>query len=195
MALENDTPTEIEKSEKDLDFSGNYIEKFGKQDTRDQFPGFFKSWEKIGNRYIFHNENSSLELTVVTDDILKFRYGNFGYFEDDFSYGLDPSENFDGISSKFKETKELFRVATKTVICYIYKDSLKTKITDTKDVTIVEDEKGYHWQDEKVFGGNVVITTKKLRKVLAAFGHKVVKCATTLSMGLSLWMYVKNIPT
>ncbi|MEQ6122102.1 glycoside hydrolase family 31 protein [Reichenbachiella sp. MALMAid0571] len=170
MALENDTTTEIEKPEKEVDFSGNYIEKFGKQDTRDQFPGAYVNWEKVGNSYIFHSENTSLELTVVTEDILKFRYGNFGYFEDDFSYGLDPDKKFEGVTSKFKETKDHFKVVTKTLKCYIYKDSLKTKICDTKDVILVEDEKGYHWQDEKVFGGNVVITTKKLKKGENFFG-------------------------
>ena len=69
--------------EKETDFSGNYIEKFEKgEHHKDLFPGACISWEKIGSKFYFHAENSSLEVSVLTHDILKFRYGNDGYFED-----------------------------------------------------------------------------------------------------------------
>ncbi|MFY0650990.1 MAG: glycoside hydrolase family 31 protein [Cyclobacteriaceae bacterium] len=170
MATENDATIEVQLSESEKDFSGNYIEKFEKKDTKDQFPGRYQSWEKIGNRYIFHGENSSLELTIITDDILKFRYGNFGYFEDDFSYAIDPNLGVENTPTVFKERDNYFNVTTKTTKCYIYKETLLTKICDKKGNTILEDEKGYHWQDEKMFGGNVVIATKKKRKGESYFG-------------------------
>ena len=141
-----------------------------KKDSKDQFAGAYQSWDKVGNKYLFHNEFSSLELTVVSHDILKFRYGNFGYFEDDFSYGIDPKLEIESISTEFRERGDYFNVITKNIKCYIYKDTLKTKICDILGNVILEDEKGYHWQDEKMFGGNIVISTKKLRKNENFFG-------------------------
>jgi alpha-glucosidase len=170
MALDKEASYEIEKSEKDPEFSGNYIENFAKKDSKDQFAGAYQSWDKVGNKYLFHNEFSSLELTVVSHDILKFRYGNFGYFEDDFSYGIDPKLEIESISTEFRERGDYFNVITKNIKCYIYKDTLKTKICDILGNVILEDEKGYHWQDEKMFGGNIVISTKKLRKNENFFG-------------------------
>lgn len=170
MALENDTTIEMEAPEKEADFSGNYIEKFERGDNNDQFPGACENWEKIGNKYLFHGEYSSLELTVVTDDILKFRYGNFGYFEDDFSYGIDPNLKTVKAQPKFKEKDAYFQIRTKTIKCFVYKDTLKTKICDLAGNILLEDEKGYHWQEEKMFGGDVVISTKKLRKGESFFG-------------------------
>ncbi len=166
MTLENTT---IEP-EKQSEFSGNYIENFEKKDGKDLFPGAFQSWEKINDRYIFHSEHTSLEVTAVTDDILKFRYGNFGYFEDDFSYGIDPQKKFEGIAIKFKERKDSFKLTTKSLKCYIAKSTLKTKICDINDKTLLEDEKGYHWQEEKIHGGDVVISTKKIQKGENFFG-------------------------
>ena len=170
MALENDPTLEIESPEKDSDFSGNYIEKFEKEASKDNFPDACINWEKIGNRYLFHASNCSLELTVLTHDIIKFRYANDGYFEDDFSYAVAPDFHPEEILTKFRERDSYFAISTKNVKCYVYKDSLKTKIFDSKGNVLLEDEIGYHWQDEKMFGGNVVITTKKLRRNENFFG-------------------------
>ena len=60
MALDKEASYEIEKSEKDPEFSGNYIENFAKKDSKDQFAGAYQSWDKVGNKYLFHNEFSSL---------------------------------------------------------------------------------------------------------------------------------------
>jgi alpha-glucosidase len=149
--------------EKEQDFSGNYIEKFEKEDHhKDLFSGLCTSWEKIGNRFYFHAEFSSLEVTVLNHDIIKFRYGNDGYFEDDFSYAVTDFEPED-ITVDFRERSLYFALRTDNLKLYVYKDNLKTKIIDKDDHVLLEDEKGYHWQEEKDHGGNIVICTKKAR--------------------------------
>lgn len=153
----------------EVDFSGNYIEKFEKNNEDDFFPGLCDDWEKIGNKYYFHAEKSSLEVSIVSHDILKFRYGNFGYFEDDFSYAVNDFEP-ETIAAEFKARSSYFSIKTDRLKCYVYKENLKTKIFDAEDNVLLEDEKGYHWQEEKTYGGNVVITTKKQSKDNKFFG-------------------------
>ena len=53
---------------------------------------------------------------------------------------------------------------------YVYKDNLKTKIFDINDHVLLEDEKGYHWQEDKDHGGNIVICTKKSRHADSYYG-------------------------
>ena len=60
--------------EKEQDFSGNYIEKFEKgEHHKDNFPGLCTTWEKIGNKFYFHADKTSLEVSVLTHDIFKFK--------------------------------------------------------------------------------------------------------------------------
>ena len=155
--------------EEEADFSGNYIEKFEKKNDDDLFPGLCEDWEKIDNKYYFHAEQSSLEVTILSHDILKFRYGNFGYFEDDFSYAVTDFEP-ELIASEIKARSSYFSIRTERLKCHVYKENLKIKIFDSEDNVLLEDEKGYHWQEEKTFGGNVVISTKKLGNADKFFG-------------------------
>lgn len=162
MAFDENLSSEQEQDRSD--FSGNYMENFQKAETKDHFPGACEDWEKVGNKFYFHGENATLELTVLSQDIFKFRYGNDGYFEDDFSYALDPDFQPEYVKAEFKERSNYFSVNTDNIKCYIYKSNLKTTIYDMDGNVLMEDEKGYHWQEEKNYGGNVVLTTKKLRK-------------------------------
>ncbi|UII25655.1 glycoside hydrolase family 31 protein [Fulvivirga maritima] len=146
-------------------FEGNYIENFqGKAKEEEFFPGSITSYEKIEEHMLmFYGEQSSLELTVISDYILKFRFAHDGYFEDDFSYAIDPAYNFTPAQFDMAETKDEFVISTSKITCHLFKDSFRTKITDKAGNLIVEDEKGYHWKDEKKYGGNVVVTTKVCR--------------------------------
>ncbi|MEM9896464.1 MAG: glycoside hydrolase family 31 protein [Bacteroidota bacterium] len=159
-----------QKDASQQDFSGNYIENFKSVEGKDLFPGAFTDWEKIGNRYYFHGENATLEISVESQDIFKFRYGNFGYFEDDFSYAVDPDFEEPRPEVAFKERGNYFALHTTTLKCYIYKDSLKFTLFDAQGQVLLEDEKGYHWQYEKQYGGDVVISTKKIHGTERFYG-------------------------
>lgn len=157
----------IEKNnskEESPDFSGNYIDNFKNNNVEEFFSGSYVSWEKNNNSFIFHGQHASLEITVVSDDILKFRHANHGYFEDDFSYAIDPSITYHDVDYKFEELKKVFVIKTGTLKCYINKTDLCTKITNLEGTVIFQDEKGYHWQDHKYHGGDINITTKILNK-------------------------------
>lgn len=152
---------EIQKEESS-DFSGNYIEKFQDKNAEEFFTGSLVSWEKQEDSFLFHGEKASLQITVVAADILKFRHGNEGYFDDDFSYAIDPNYSAGQTEYKFEDLKTTFVIKTSVIKCYISKTNLATKITTLEGTSVLEDEKGYHWQDHKHYGGTINICTKVL---------------------------------
>lgn len=162
MAEETNT-IENNLTENGADFSGNYIEKFEGEKTKSYHPSACESWDKVGNTFYFHASNCSLEISILTNDILKFRYANDGYFEDDFSYAVDPAFKPEPVNPDFKERGTYYAIHTDKVKCYIHKENLKTTILNLNGEILFKDEKGYHWQEEPNFGGNVVISTKLLR--------------------------------
>ncbi|SHK97261.1 alpha-glucosidase [Reichenbachiella agariperforans] len=150
--------------DKSSDFSGNYIDNFKGKDAEEFYSGKYASWEKKNDAFIIHGTGASLEVTVVHQDIIKFRHGNDGYFEDDFSYAIDPAFEPSSTEYKFEELKASFLIKTTTLRCYINKENLSVKITNLVGTVVFQDEKGYHWQDHKYHGGTINICTKVLHK-------------------------------
>ena len=144
------------------DFSGNYLEKFqDKKNSEEFFPGTISSWERVHeNTLIFTSETTALELTVLTARIIKFRFANDGYFEDDFSYAIDPGFSPEQVDFQVEEQEDHFLISTPELHCCLSKYSFLTRITDKEGHTLLEDEKGFHWRREKRYGGKVVINTK-----------------------------------
>lgn len=154
-----------EENKKEVtDFSGNYIEKFQDKNVEEFFSGSFVSWEKQGDAFLFHGQLASLEIRVIAADILKFRHGINGYFDDDFSYAIDPSFQAEPTNYKFEDQKATFVIKTDVLKCYLSKTTLQTKIVTNEGVTVLEDEKGFHWQDHKHYGGNISICTRVLHE-------------------------------
>ena len=152
------------KKEENEDFSGNYIEKFQDTNAEEFFSGNLLSWEKQQDSFLFHGERTTLQITVVSADILKFRHGNDGNFEDDFSYAIDPSFKSEKPRYKFEDLKNTFVIKTELLKCYITKSNLSTRISTLDGTPVLEDEKGYHWQDHKYYGGTINICTKVLHE-------------------------------
>lgn len=158
------TTEEIKTTQETSDFSGNYIDNFKGKNAEEFFPGKYVSWEKKKDAFVIHGTGASLEVTVIHPDIIKFRYGNDGYFEDDFSYAIDPEFQSTGVEYKFEELKASFVVKTANLRCYVNKENLSTKITNNEGTVILQDEKGYHWQEHKYHGGTINLCTKSLHK-------------------------------
>ncbi|PIB37338.1 glycosyl hydrolase [Reichenbachiella sp. 5M10] len=140
------------------------MENFQNKGVEEFFAGKYVSWEKKGHAFIIHGQHASLEITIIDQDILKFRHGNDGYFEDDFSYAIDPNYEPPLTEYKFEELKASFVIKTAILRCYVSKESLSVKITNLDGTVIHQDEKGYHWQEHKYHGGTINICTKVLHK-------------------------------
>jgi alpha-glucosidase len=171
-----------------VDFSGNYIEKHSKQNPNECHSGKVVSWEKVGNSFVFHGENASLELTVISHDILKFRHGNDGFLDDDFSYAITPDKQWESVDYKFEELKASFVIKTETLRCYVSRENLSVKITTADGVTVLQDEKGYHWIQDPSHGGSINICTKIVHKNQKFYGLGDKSCSLALNQKkLELW--------
>ncbi len=141
---------------------GNYMESFDDPRRGKQFPGAVLSWQQHGNIIHFFCKDTTLQLTVVSDKIIRFRYANFGIFDEDFSYAIDKDFVASPESIDVKEEAEELIITTAELFVYINKQTLSSKITNKNGLSILEDELGYHWQKHTNYSGNVVISTKKI---------------------------------
>jgi len=117
------------------------------------------------------DENSlSIKISVVTDYIFRVRYGIEGIFERDFSYALDPKFEFDSVKCQLEEEDAYLILSTAQVKCKIAKANLAISFLDEKDTIINEDEKGFHWEKNEKYGGNIVQLSKKLQAKEAFYG-------------------------
>jgi alpha-glucosidase len=150
-----------QKPTEEKDFEGNYLEKFKDKKEQEFYPGTIISWKLKKQHIKVYAQNTVLELSVIDPKILKFRYANDGYFDDDFSYAIDPE--FEGGENHyaFEDLGDSLLLSTAILKCYISKKDCTIKICNQRNQVILEDEKGYHWKEEKKYGGDVVITTLK----------------------------------
>src|SRR5690606_31381154 len=80
---------------------GNYMENFKSSVENDLFPGALLNFRQEGsNKFIFEADFTILELTVYSQLILRFRYANNKFFEDDFSYAI--ASDFDAAPTEIR---------------------------------------------------------------------------------------------
>ncbi|WMN06314.1 glycoside hydrolase family 31 protein [Marivirga arenosa] len=165
MEEQKDTAQESTK-----DFEGNYIEKFQEKQEEEYYPGGIISWKQKKGKLRIYAQHSTMEISIISPKILKFRYANDGYFEDDFSYAIDPEFEVENNHYDFEAQDKCLLIKTEVLKCFIDKSDATIKILDQNDKVLVEDEKGYHWKEEKRFGGHVVISTLKSAKNKKYYG-------------------------
>ena len=140
-----------------------------------QFPDQIQSLEQEVDKLYFTTENNViLELTVMRDSMLRFRYGTRGKFEDDFSYAISEERNSGYNHLEITDEDDFYIVTTDKLVCKIEKASLQTKIFNTDGELINEDELGFHYEESYQFGGNIVKMSKKtqLKEAFYALGDK-----------------------
>ena len=127
-----------------------------------QYPDHIVSYEKNIDTLHFQTANGvCLELTVVRDSVLRFRYATNSNFEKDFSYAISQYAKTGYNHLDIKETKFLYIITTSKVICKIDKSNLKISLFDALDKTLIsQDEIGFHWEESYEYGGNVVKMSK-----------------------------------
>lgn len=161
---------EDEENNTSKDFEGNYIDKFDKQVEGEFFSGKAISWGRNSNILLFKGENASLELTIISETIIKLRYGIEGKFEDDFSYAIAPDYNPQPSFFNVEEQGQFVSVITEKIRCLVNLNNLRCTMLDQKGKVILEDEKGFHWKDHPKYGGNISFCTKKTSEKESFFG-------------------------
>lgn len=126
------------------------------------FPNKVIHYEKNVDTLLFEAANGvKLQLTVLRDSVLRFRYTTANNVEGDFSYAITKYASRGYNHLEIDEDEEKYIITTAKLICYLYKADMRKSIYDALDNTLVsEDELGFHWEESYEFGGDVVKMSK-----------------------------------
>ncbi|WP_159948627.1 glycoside hydrolase family 31 protein [Polaribacter septentrionalilitoris] len=136
------------------------------------FPSEIVDYRKDVDTLFFTTKNNVvLQLTVVRDSVIRFRYATTGKFENDFSYGVTIHASRGYNFLEVSEDKTNYIVTTSKLICKVEKASLQVSLYDAKDnVLINQDEIGFHWEESYEYGGDIVKMSKVSQKAESYYG-------------------------
>lgn len=136
------------------------------------FPNHIINFKKDVDTLFFTTENNVvLQLKVLRDSVLRFRYSTTGTFTKDFSYAITKYASTGYNKLEIEEGKNEYVVSTAKLICKINKSDLKIAIYDAKDNALVnQDELGFHWEESYEYGGNIVKMSKVSQAGESFFG-------------------------
>ncbi|WP_245652260.1 alpha-glucosidase domain-containing protein [Rufibacter tibetensis] len=128
------------------------------------FAGTVLQVHSTDNCTLFTCDNRvGLKVEAVTQHILRFKFSTDGTFSREFSYALSPSRPQEKVKLKIKELADHYRLTTKELICTVSKNGLITRILDKSGNILNEDEKGFHWEEHKDYGGDIVKMSKAVQ--------------------------------
>ena len=136
------------------------------------FPSEIVSYKKdVDTLYFTTKNNVVLQLTVVRDSVIRFRYATTGKFEKDFSYGVTIHASRGYNFLEVTEDDEHYIVTTSKLICKVEKQSLQVSLYDALDLKLInEDEIGFHWEECYEHGGDIVKMSKICQKAESFYG-------------------------
>ncbi|WP_350291317.1 glycoside hydrolase family 31 protein [uncultured Croceitalea sp.] len=136
-----------------------------------QHPNQITEFRQDNDKLYFTTQNGViLELTVMRDSAIRFRYATEHVFEPDFSYAISDDVSLGYNELDVKEEPPEYVITTGKIKIYIKKSNLKVQITDLEDNIINEDEKGFHWEESYDYGGNIVKMSKVTQSAESYYG-------------------------
>jgi alpha-glucosidase len=136
-----------------------------------QFPLQIKSFTKKKDIFLITTENGVLlQITVVRDSVLRFRYAPSGSFPKDFSYAIakDAVRGYNHL--EYTEEADKYVIKTSKLLLHINKTNLRKSIYDVDGKLINEDEIGFHWEYSYDHGCDIVKMSKAEQKMECYFG-------------------------
>ncbi len=125
------------------------------------YPNQITKYLRDTHKLYFTTENGVvLELTVLQDSVVRFRYATEHTFQPDFSYAISDTVSNGYNVLEVKETPTEYLVETSKIKILIDKKTLRVQISDLEGNIINEDELGFHWEENYEFGGNSVKMSK-----------------------------------
>ncbi len=136
------------------------------------FPSEIIDYRKdVDTLYFTTKNNVILQLTVVRDSVIRFRYATTGKFENDFSYGVTIHASRGYNFLEVSEDDIHYIITTSKLICKVEKLSLQVRLYDALDMVLInEDEIGFHWEESYEFGGDIVKMSKVSQKAESYYG-------------------------
>ncbi|ADV50153.1 glycoside hydrolase family 31 protein [Cellulophaga sp. E16_2] len=111
-----------------------------------------------------------LQITVLRNSMIRFRYATDHNFEPDFSYALNKNALRGYNELDIRETPTEYIISTVRMNILIDKKTLRTQISDPEGNIICEDELGFHWEENYEYGGNIVKMSKITRTGESYYG-------------------------
>ena len=135
------------------------------------FPNELQSFYKEKDHFFFTSENGViLKLSVLRDSLIRFRYAVDYDFQADFSYAIAPDFTTGYNELSFEEKELEFVIETSKLLIYVNKSNLKVCITDKEGEIILNDEVGFHWEENYDQGGNRVKMSKVSQAAESYYG-------------------------
>jgi alpha-glucosidase len=136
------------------------------------FPSEIIKYEKDVDTLHFSTKNGVvLQLTVIRDSVIRFRYSTSGKFEKDFSYGVTMHASRGYSFLDITEDETHYSITTSKLICKVEKQSLQVSLFDATDQKLInEDEIGFHWEECYKHGGDIVKMSKACQKSESFYG-------------------------
>lgn len=134
------------------------------------YPDNIKEWKKEGNYFYFYTSETILEVRIISDKIIRFRYAADGTFQRDFSYAVSDRLEESPVNFGLHEFEENFEIYTEALRIYISRDDMRLTITDMEGCIINQDELGFHWQYYLQKGGKIVYCSKYIQEDECFFG-------------------------
>ncbi len=132
--------------------------------VREFFPGNLVHWTKEGQTFDFHCDNDViLRLSFLTDSLVRFRFTTLGFFPKDFSYAIDPDFQPRQARVNILETTSEITLETRSLTVKLTREGLKTTLLDAAGNVLLNDDKGFHWQQGR--DGNDIVMMSKQSKV------------------------------
>ncbi len=134
-------------------------------------PQLVLRWEQRQNQFFLYCTEMILEISVIEENIIRFRYSPEGFFEQDFSYAIATEGGMPESTGSFEwvEVGDRFELITRQLRITISK-SLHVAIYEVDGALISEDERGFFWDADHHHGGHVVHHTRKIQEGECFFG-------------------------
>ena len=123
-----------------------------------------------GNKFFFTDGDARVEVTVVTDEIIRVRLAPHSVFLDEFSYAVPKLENKKISLFGLREEETEYVVYTNIVNCHVRKKDFFISFSDNQNHMTSSDAVPMHWEENIKFGGYYVYCTKECRAEESFFG-------------------------
>lgn len=136
-----------------------------------QFPQQITSFIKEKDKFLITGQNEvQLQISVVRDSVLRFRYTTDGSFPKDFSYAIDADAVRGYNHLEYTEEEDRYIIKTSKLALHITKANMHKTIYDLEGNIINQDEIGFHWEYSYEHGSDIVKMSKFEQKLECYFG-------------------------
>jgi len=135
------------------------------------YPDRIIKFKRDTDKFYFTSENGViLEITVLRNSAIRFRYATEEVFQPDFSYAISPDGSRGYNKLEATETKAEYLISTSKITVLVDKKTMRTQISDVVGNIINEDELGFHWEENYEYGGNSVKMSKIAQTAESFYG-------------------------